>query len=57
MIKVLHNHRYNVQKIGEEGPLHTTTAADFMKPLIDNFSEESSREDDDDFEENIRVEC
>ncbi|XP_011698713.1 PREDICTED: uncharacterized protein LOC105456415 [Wasmannia auropunctata] len=55
IIKVLQKGRYNVRKIGEqEGPLYTSTAADFMKPWIEDNSEESSFEDVD---ENIWDEC
>ena len=43
--RVLRNHRYMVQKIGEsEGPNRTTTSADYMKPW--------SRESDDYLSEN-----
>lgn len=47
IIKVLRNHRYVIRKIGEhEGPMQTSSAADSMKPWIDD-------DDDDDVEDEV----
>lgn len=47
--RVLRNHRYVLRKIGEhEGPLQTSSAADFIKPWFesDNDEDESSEEEE-----------
>ena len=47
VIKVLRKDRYLVQKVGEcEGPRQTSTAADCMKPWIDDLSDNNSSESD-----------
>lgn len=44
----MRNQRYTVRKIGEsEGPVQTTSSADFMKPWTDGSDEDFS--DDGDF--------
>lgn len=49
IIKVLRNDRYVVQKIGEhEGPMKTSTSADYMKPWVDFASDDSEEECDND---------
>jgi len=45
--KVLRNDRYVVHKVGEhEGPLRTSTFADYMKPWIDYASDDSETENE-----------
>lgn len=47
IIRVLRNHRYVVQKIGEsEGPSRTTTSADYMKPWVSEDDHDYSEDDD-----------
>lgn len=49
IIKVLRNDRYVVQKVGEhEGPRRTSTAADAIKPWIEDNYEDSPDSDKDD---------
>lgn len=51
IIKVLRNHRYLLRKVSEsEGPAQTSSAADYMKPWVqdddyDNVSEESENDE------------
>lgn len=43
IVKVSANERYDVMKVGcHEGPIRTTSCAEFMKPWIDNQSESES---------------
>ncbi|EFN62285.1 hypothetical protein EAG_11861 [Camponotus floridanus] len=47
IIKILRNHRYLLRKIGEsEGPIQTSSAADYMKPWIQDDDYENISEDD-----------
>jgi len=57
VIKALRNDRYVLRKIGEhEGPRQTSSAADFMKPWIDeDDNEENFNESDDDGEHSGRM--
>ena len=46
IIKVLRNHCYLLRKVGEsEGPIQTSSAADYMKPWIQDDDYESISED------------
>lgn len=48
VVEVLLNDRYNVKKIGRhDGPMKTSTVADFMKPWTD-YEESSGTEDEED---------
>ncbi|KAK9663121.1 hypothetical protein QE152_g41421, partial [Popillia japonica] len=43
VLKVKANDRYDVTKVGaHEGPLRTSTCAEYMKPWIENYSESES---------------
>jgi len=47
IIKVLRNHRYLLRKVGEsEGPIQTSSAADYMKPWIQDDDYEDISGDD-----------
>lgn len=49
VIRVLRNDRYVLRKIGEhEGPLQTSSAADFMKSLLKNDSDEGEVSEEED---------
>jgi len=49
VIKALRNDRYILRKVGEhEGPYQTSSAADFMKPWIDEDSDGESLDESDD---------
>ena len=55
IIQVLRNNRYVVQREGEhEGPLKTSTAADYMKPWISNETDYNSDEDSSEDSSDIR---
>ena len=46
IIKVLRNHRYLLRKVGEgNGPIQTSSAANYMKPWIQDDDYESISED------------
>lgn len=57
--KIMRNDRYVVEKIGNhEGPIHTSSAADFMKPWAGDFNEENewfSEEEWEDASETMRM--
>ena len=50
--RTMRNDRYRVEKVGEhEGPAHTSTTADFMKPWVLNAEDDAS--DDSETEDHI----
>nr|XP_033204498.1 uncharacterized protein LOC117165153 [Bombus vancouverensis nearcticus] len=52
VVRAMRNDRYTVEKVGEhEGPAHTSTTADFMKPWVLNAEDDAS--DDSENEHNI----
>lgn len=56
VIKVLRNHRYMIRKVGEhEGPLQTSSAADFMKLWLRDDDDEISEEDEENNEHSGRT--
>ncbi|XP_072397163.1 uncharacterized protein [Diabrotica undecimpunctata] len=49
IVKVKDNDRYDVVKIGEhEGPMRTSTCAEYLKPWVDNESDESESDSEED---------
>ncbi|KAI4481937.1 hypothetical protein M0804_008956 [Polistes exclamans] len=56
IIKEMRNNRYLVRRVGEhEGPLQTSTAADYMKPWISKEGDISDSESESDISDNERV--
>ena len=52
ILRTMRNDRYTVEKVREhEGPTHTSTTADFMKPWV--LSAEDDASEDSEIEDNI----